>query len=73
MLLDLSTQRKAADYRRAQLAEEFRQVGGSARHARRHRAGGISLAERLLRLARRHRTIPPDRLVCHSASPDPAR
>lgn len=70
MLLDLSTQMVAADNRRAQIAEEFRRVGAGLRHANRHRVG---LATRFQRLLHRHHTVPPDRMMRHGASPDPAR
>jgi hypothetical protein len=73
MLLDLSTQMGAADYRRAQIAAEFRRVGAGPCHANRHRAGRTGLANRLQLLLHRHNTVSPDRMVGHGASPDPAR
>jgi hypothetical protein len=73
MLLDLSTQKGAADYRRAQIAEEFRRVGAGPRHASRHRLGRTGLVTRFQRLLHRHQTVTADRMVRHGASPDPAR
>ena len=73
MLLDLSTQMDAADYRRAQITEEFRRVGAGARDANRHPARRTGLAGRLQRLLHRRDALPQDRVVRHSASPDPAR
>jgi hypothetical protein len=73
MLLDLSTQMGAADYRRAQIAEEFRRVGAGPRHANRHRVGRTGVATRFQRLLHRHHTGTPDRMARTGASPDPAR
>jgi len=73
MLLDLSTQRGAADHRRAQIAEEFRRVGAGPRHANRHRVGRIGLATRFRRLLHWHHAVAPDRMVRHGANPGPAR
>jgi hypothetical protein len=73
MLLDLSTQTGAADYRRAQIAEEFRRVGAGPRHANRHRVGRTGVAMRFQRLLHWHHTGTPDRMVRPGASPDPAR
>jgi len=74
MLLDLSTQMRAADCRRAQIAEEFRRVGAGPRHSKRHRVvGRTGLATRFQRLLQRHHAVMPDRMVRRGASPDPAR
>jgi len=70
MLLDLSMQMGAADYRRGQIAEEFRRVGAGPRHASRHRVGRTGLARRFRRLQHRHQTATPDRMMRHGASPD---